>query len=226
MIKNRHRSRKDSFVVLLSGGLDSSYNFVCAVSKGKVLKAITFDYGQKAAQAEIRTSRFLAKKYAVEHEVVELPFFKNLGHSSLTSHQSIPKGNAVKIDSYARSLKTAARVWVPNRNGVFLSVAASIAEGIEARSVVVGFNAEEAQTFPDNSAVYLDSMVNSWKFSTQTHVKAKCWSLNMNKTQILKKALRMGLDLSWFWPCYESGAKICGTCESCQRFLRAQRQSQ
>jgi 7-cyano-7-deazaguanine synthase in queuosine biosynthesis len=39
----------DKYVSILSGGLDSVVNLYWAASEGEVVKAVTFDYGQRAA---------------------------------------------------------------------------------------------------------------------------------------------------------------------------------
>ena len=42
-------------------------------------------------------------------------------------------------------------VWVPGRNIVFTAIANSFAESYGARIIIVGWDLEEAATFPDNS---------------------------------------------------------------------------
>jgi 7-cyano-7-deazaguanine synthase len=49
----------------------------------------------------------------------------------------------------------------------------------------------------------------------------KCFSTALNKTEIVREALKMEMDFKMVWPCYYSGEKWCGVCESCQRFRRA-----
>ncbi len=208
-------------VVLLSGGLDSSYNLVKALEKFSVRLVLTFDYGQRAAEREIHSARRLAKTYLVEHRVVSLPWFKDFSKSSLTSAEEVPRGSVVQIDSLTRSLETASRVWVPNRNGIFLNIAAGFAEGLGAGVIVPGFNVEEANTFPDNSADFLHALDSSFSFSTATKVRTFCFSTAMNKTSIVTDAIKSGLDLTVLWPCYLNQPQWCGECESCQRFARA-----
>ncbi len=213
---------KPAAVVLLSSGLDSTYGFLHALADYEVKMVLTFDYGQKAAVREVERSRGLAKLYGCRFELVELPWFHVFTRTSLIDLAAmIPTGGDVAIDDLKRSQATAKNVWVPNRNGIFLNIAAGFAEGFDADFVVPGFNIEEAQTFPDNSAAFLSTLDQCWTYSTSRRVQAKCFSLDMNKTEIVARSIELGVPFHNLWPCYFAGAQWCGECESCQRFKRA-----
>lgn len=213
-------------LVLLSAGLDSTVNFLEALQDGGVKLALTYSYGQKAAVQEIARAKALCLKYKVEHAVVELPFFKSFTSSSLLrADQNIPLGSEVNIQSYEKSLITAEKVWVPNRNGIFLNIAAGFAEGLGVQEIVPGFNLEEATTFPDNSEEFQAALEHSFKFSTRNKVRVKCYTIRMNKTEILKRGLDLGMSIEDLWPCYQAGEKWCGRCESCLRFQNALKQA-
>jgi 7-cyano-7-deazaguanine synthase len=210
-------------LVLLSSGLDSTVNLLAARRDGEVVRAVTFDYGQRAAAREIEKSRNICQRLEVPHHVVELPFFKEFTKTSLVSRLSDVPTEDVDIQSHTQSLKTAEKVWVPNRNGIFLNIAAGFAEGWGADVVVPGFNAEEATTFPDNSKAYQKALDVSFSFSTANQVRVHCYTIDMEKPEILKLGLSLGLDPEWLWPCYFGEAQWCGRCESCQRFANALR---
>ncbi len=209
-------------VVLLSAGMDSTVNFFEAIKSSEVVLALTFDYGQRAAPREIQKAARICELNKIPHQVIELPFFKTWGGSSLTDHsQTVPVGGSVSIDSHATSLTTAKSVWVPNRNGVFLNLAAGYAESLEAKWVIPGFNKEEASTFPDNSQAFLEQATKALSFSTANQVEVKCFTTDLNKSEIVKRGLSLGVDFSLMWPCYLAGESWCGQCESCQRSKRA-----
>lgn len=213
--------KKDS-VVLLSGGLDSSVNFYAALQESNVRLAITFNYGQKAALKEIEAAQKLTQLNAVEHVVVELPWLKELGQSSLTKEKiAIPVGKKISIDNHQVSAETARAVWVPNRNGVFLNIAASFAENLRAEVIVPGFNREEAVTFPDNSLDYLRAVRKSFIYSTATQVDVQCYTIAMSKIEIVELGKKLKVPFELIWPCYQSQTIWCGQCESCQRAKRA-----
>jgi 7-cyano-7-deazaguanine synthase len=209
---------KTKAVVLLSAGLDSSVNLFEAAQKNDVVLALTFNYGQKAATSEIRAAGELCKFLKINHKVIELPFFKDFNKSSLiVDSEKVPTGDEVRINNMKISLETAKSVWVPNRNGIFLNIAAGFAEALGAEVVIPGFNAEEAQTFPDNTGEYMDSLSAAFAFSTSNKVKVHCYTVSMNKVEIVKHGQSLQLPFEKIWPCYFSGDKWCGECESCQR---------
>lgn len=213
-------------VLLLSSGLDSTVNLYEAVRDYEVT-ALTLSYGQKALAREVEKSKILTQKLKVDHQIIELSFFKNLGSSSLTSEQiSIPVGDEIKIDSIEKSQSSALKVWVPNRNGIFLNIAAGIAEALNAEVVIPGFNLEEAQTFPDNSEDFMKALDQSFSFSTANGVKVFCYTTRLNKTKIFKRAIELKIDFKDLWPCYKAKERWCGECESCLRFHRAAKDNQ
>lgn len=207
--------------MLLSSGLDSTVNLAWSLKDNKVVTALTFDYGQVSALKEISRSKALCELYQVPHLVVNVTWFSQFSKSSLNSGQDIPLAQNVSIDDLEISQKTAKSVWVPNRNGIFLNIAAGFAEGADANKVIAGFNLEEASTFPDNSSDFLFATNRALEFSTANKVKTTSLTIEMNKTQIVKKALELKVPLEKMWPCYQSFETWCGDCESCQRFKRA-----
>ncbi len=209
-------------VVLLSSGLDSTLNLHLAHRNSEVIKVLTFDYGQRAKDPELKQSAYFCSKLGLDHEVVELPFFKNFTKTSLVNEGArIPKAEDLDIHSHEKSLWSASQVWVPNRNGIFVNIGAAYAEGLGAEQIIVGFNREEAQTFPDNSGEYLQSLSHSFLFSTQNKVKVHSYTLEMDKKEILTQLVGLGVELNQLWPCYYNEEKPCGQCESCLRFKSA-----
>lgn len=215
-------SRK-KVVVLLSAGLDSTVNAFDVKKHGReIALALTFNYGQRAAKKEIECAAKLAAYLEIPHKVVDLPWFKDFNKSSLlVESEKVPTGADVQIDNKEHSEQTAKSVWVPNRNGIFLNIAAAYAEALGADAVIPGFNAEEAATFPDNSKEFLDQTTKALYYSTSNHVTAGCYTTHLKKPDIVR--LGHGLQVPWelIWPCYFAGDKWCGECESCLRSKRA-----
>jgi len=213
-------------IILLSGGLDSSANLAFAHYFDEPVLALTVDYGQKAAKNEILASKKFADYYQVPHRVLEMKWLGEIGGSALTSEKlDIPNVETSKLDDLKTTEASAKQVWVPNRNGLLINVAAAIAEGMSAQQVVVGFNKEEAATFPDNSSQFLGVVTLSLRYSTRSGVKVACYTDMMVKTEIVQalRNLQKPFPFENVWSCYYSGEKMCGKCESCQRFIRATR---
>lgn len=209
-------------VVLLSAGLDSSVNLFKAHDSEDVILALTFDYGQKAAKKEVEHAAKLAAYLKIPHKVLSLPWFKDFNKSSLLmDSEVVPTGAKVDIQSHEQSLQTAKSVWVPNRNGIFLNIGAAFAEALGAQVVIPGFNAEEAATFPDNSEAFMKELTRSLSFSTANQVQVECYTVKLQKTEIVKKGMALNMPWNLLWPCYFSKEKWCGECESCLRSKRA-----
>ncbi len=210
-------------VVCLSAGLDSTVNLAVACArKGGVRLAITFDYGQRAARREAARAKALAKRYKVDWKLVRLPWLKDITRTALVNRRrALPSLAVGLLGDRRRARRSAAAVWVPNRNGVFLNISAGFAESLGCREVVIGFNREEGATFPDNTAAFGRAVTKAFRFSTRNRVRAVSYTARMDKRQIVNLARWLGVPLDRVWPCYEGGRRPCGRCESCVRFRRA-----
>jgi 7-cyano-7-deazaguanine synthase len=217
---------KPSALVCLSGGLDSAVSLLWAKKEYKNLSSLFFNYKQKALIQERKASKYFAKLVGAEFIEINLGFLGDASNSSLNKDdQSVPSGDEVRIGNKKISVKTAKSVWVPNRNGLFISVAASMAEARNIDEVVLGFNKEEALTFPDNSRAFVKKTNEALKLSTKNQVRVVSPTIDLDKIEIFNLGLKLGLDSEKVWSCYKSGESICGECESCKRFLRAKKES-
>ena len=142
-------------ISVMSGGLDCTVA-TCVYDRDYEIHAITFDYGQKAAQQEIKASKEICKKMGWSHEVIHLDWLSKISTSSLNTGEDIPELDENDLDDLNKSSESASNVWVPARNTVFTSIALSYAESINAEIIIVGWNGEEGATFPDNSKEYLN----------------------------------------------------------------------
>ena len=206
-------------IILLSGGLDSLVS--CGLMSESVELALTFDYGQKSAAKEILASKRICEHYGIKHEIVKLDFLKRITQTALVSDEQIPTLDADSLAQDEECKKTAKSVWVPNRNGLFLNIAASYCDSYGYEQIVIGANREEAQTFSDNTQEFIDRVNRAFEFSTQVHPKVVAPLINLDKNGIVKKALDEGIPLSYVQSCYSQSKKHCGVCESCQRLKRA-----
>ena len=207
-------------LVLISGGLDSVYNLYEACEKwpGGVM-GLLFNYGQKAWESEKKATRFFVNDRQVPLEILDISNLFKGASSALVSQKPIPKD--VNLGDHEASRQSAKKVWVSNRNGVFLNAAACLAESFGIPLIIPGFNKEEASTFPDNSEDYVKKINECLLLSTSNGVRVHCFSIHLDKNQIMEKSLKLGVNTEKIWSCYDSGLKMCGFCESCRRFLRA-----
>jgi 7-cyano-7-deazaguanine synthase len=199
-------------IILLSGGLDSTVSAEIASKRTQPLFAITFDYGQRAAKMEMAASKKICRLLKIKHKVVRLPFFKEFKKSAmLSSRKKVAVSKFNKLQD----------VWIPNRNGLFINVAACYAEYYGARLIVTGFNREEAREFPDNSARFLQAVGKSLSHSTLGKVRVRSYVADLSKREIYKRGLKLGAPLEYVYSCYLGGKEMCGKCASCKRFIKA-----
>lgn len=217
-------SPKFDSVVLLSGGLDSAANLAFLHQDGQQIASLFIDYGQRAAQSERRASQQLSEYYGASWFEIRLPWLGALGGNSLTDlSQELPQLQSTELDHLIKTQASANSVWVPNRNGVLLNIAGSWAEAHKCPEIVVGFNVEEAATFPDNSTDFMEATNRAFAYSTRGEVRVLSRTLSLNKRQIVQRltALEKPFPKQMVWSCYEDFEKPCNTCESCLRSIRA-----
>jgi len=212
-------------IVLLSGGLDSAVNLKRALDDVGVTLALTFDYGQRAAAREAAAAHLMCRLLGVRHRLIPLPWLTEICATALVSPQAaVPQVTAAELDKASvTSGETARAVWVPNRNGLFVNIAAAFAESLGAEVVVAGLNAEEAAAFPDNSPAFAAAANTCLQFSTRTAVGLVSYTQSMTKTQIVRLGRDIGAPIHCTWSCYLGGEEHCGRCESCARLERGLR---
>ena len=207
-------------LVCLSGGLDSTVSLHWSVKNYEKVFAVFFDYGQKALRKEHFVSQNLCETLDVKFFEISLNFISKFSKSSLNQEsKKLPK--SIDLNSREETFDSAQSVWVPNRNGLFISAAACLLEAKGGGDLILGFNAEEAETFPDNSKSFLEASNKALCFSTQNKVRLYSPTVDMSKVDIFKLGQDLGFNHEKVWPCYESGDRLCGVCESCLRFYRA-----
>lgn len=187
----------------------------------EVRLALTCDYGQRAAAQEIAHARKLCDHFGIVHRVLPLTWISEFPSGLTDRGSELPHPSLKQLDEMEYSTESAKAVWVPNRNGILLEAAAGFAESLGATTVIVGFNREEAATFPDNSTAYLDAINAALEFSTQGRVKVASPTASLDKRQIVAWARAHDFPLELVWSCYEARETMCGVCESCQRLQRA-----
>ena len=123
-------------VVLFSGGLDSTTCLYWALSKGYKCLALNIQYGQKHRR-EVKSARIICKKLGVELTEIKLNLPWLYKATSLVGEGEIPDEDLSIVKSHNRIPST----YVPARNLVFISLAASLADSLNADAIIAGPNA-------------------------------------------------------------------------------------
>ncbi len=205
-------------VVLLSGGLDSAVALYLAKSKGfDEVHAISFNYGQRH-ETELNHAKKIAEKAGVAaHKIVTLNL-GDFGGSSLTDKSiDVEDGDVNRTDIPV--------TYVPARNMVFLSIAASYAESIEAQDIFIGVSQVDYSGYVDCRQEFIDVMETAINKGTVMGaesgkpIKINAPFVNKTKAEEIVLGMELGVDFGLTWSCYRGGEKPCGTCDSC--LLRA-----
>ncbi|MGB7969217.1 MAG: 7-cyano-7-deazaguanine synthase QueC [Methanobacterium sp.] len=207
-------------ITVLSGGLDSTVA-TATFKDDYQIHALTFDYGQRSAEMEIKSAQAVCKEIGADHTIIKLPWLSELGRSALTSNNDVPEPEIKELDNMESSIETALKVWVPGRNIVFTSIANSFGESMGAEIIVVGWDLEEAATFPDNSKEFLNAFNNVLEVGSFDKIKIEAPLIDMNKTDIVKLGNDIGAPMDLSYSCYKGFEDHCGVCESCMRRIRA-----
>jgi 7-cyano-7-deazaguanine synthase len=207
-------------ISVMSGGLDCTVA-TSVYDKDYEIHAITFNYGQKASKQEINASKIICNKMGWTHEVVDLPWLSQISNSSLNTTEEIPEVTEEDLNNIDKSTETASNVWVPARNTVFTSIALSYAESIGAEIIIVGWNGEEGETFPDNSKEYLKEFNELICVGSPDRIRIEAPAINLNKEEIVELGLEVGAPMELSYSCYKGEENPCGVCESCMRRKRA-----
>lgn len=206
-------------LVLTSGGVDSTTALALAIDKyGKDhVLALSISYGQKHSK-EIEAAKAVARHYGVEQLFLDLGLIFQYSNCSLLqqSTEDIPE------ESYAEQIEnnggeTPVSTYVPFRNGLFLSAAASIALSRDCEVIYYGAHADDAAGFayPDCSSVFNNAMNTAIYEGSGHQLRIEAPFVNKNKSDIVALGLRLNVPYELTWSCYEGGNKPCGKCGTC-----------
>lgn len=221
-------------IVLFSGGMDSTACLYWAVQKYDEIILLSFLYGSKEDQTIIKVNKKFSSLLSVETKIVNLPFleeFSQKAGSSLTKSEKKPPeiSSFEQLDREDLALQTAKEVWVPGRNILFLSIAASLADSSKVPTdIIFGANKEEGTTFPDNTLDFVNRMNKSIELGCLNQVTIQAPFHDSDKKDIVVFLTENNAKMAFSSSCYQieewtnEGKPIhCGTCESCQRRKRA-----
>ncbi|MGI6170626.1 MAG: 7-cyano-7-deazaguanine synthase QueC [Butyricicoccus sp.] len=207
-------------LVLSSGGVDSTTCLGLAVSKygAENVTALAITYGQKHGK-EVQAARAVAAHYGVELIELDLSliFRYDTTCSLLTgSDTEIPR------ESYADQLKKTdgkpVSTYVPFRNGLFLSSAASIALSKGCEVIYYGAHSDDAagNAYPDCSEAFNKAMNDAIFLGSGNQLHIEAPFVRLTKADVVKIGLELGVPYELTWSCYEGGETPCGVCGTCR----------
>lgn len=201
-------------IVLLSGGLDSATCLAVAKSEGFECCTMSFDYGQRHRNELTASEKIAAAMGSAEHRVFNIAL-RQWGGSALTDDSlDVPKtgvGEVVPV------------TYVPARNLVFLSLAASWGEVIGAHDIFIGVNSVDYSNYPDCRSAFIQSFAETARLGTCAVDDGWNWNIhaplqNLSKAQIIQLGTGLNVDYSLSTSCYDPDeqGRSCGKCDSCR----------
>lgn len=205
-------------LVLFSGGVDSTTCLGLAIERfgRENVEALSIFYGQKH-EKEIQSAAKVLEYYGIKGQTIDLTEMFTFSNCSLLSHskEDIPK------NSYEEQLKrrgdSPVNTYVPFRNGLFLSAAASIGLAKECSNLYYGAHRDDAvgNAYPDCSERFYHAMNEAIIEGSGRQIRLEAPFINKNKAQVVAEGLRLQVPYQFTWSCYEGGEKPCGTCGTC-----------
>lgn len=206
-------------LVLFSGGLDSTTCLALAVERygAENVLALSVSYGQKHTK-ELEAARAVAAYYGVRLQALDLAaIFADSDCSLLKgSSQEIPK------ESYAEQLSETdgapVSTYVPFRNGLFLSSAASVALSNGCSVIYYGAHADDAagNAYPDCSQEFNDAINTAIFLGSGKQLRVEAPFVGKTKADVVAEGLRLNAPYHLTWSCYEGGEHPCGLCGTCR----------
>jgi 7-cyano-7-deazaguanine synthase len=200
-------------IVLLSGGLDSATVLAMARREGRLVHALSFDYGQRH-EVELEAARRVAAAGGVEEHAIFRIDLRQFGGSALTSSLEVPK-DAVGAAGIPIT-------YVPARNTIFLSIALGYAEVLDAGEIWIGVNAIDYSGYPDCRPEFIEDFQRLIRSGTRSGVergipRIVAPLIRMTKAEIIRAGVALGVDYALTHSCYDPDAsgRACGHCDSC-----------
>lgn len=209
-------------LVLSSGGVDSTTCLGLAVAEhgAENVVSVSMFYGQKHKR-ELQAAEDVAKHYKVPHYVLDLSVIFEHSNCPLLGHSTaeVPEGDYA--DQIGRNENGMVATYVPFRNGLFLSSAASLASSLFPNDEVIiyiGAHADDAagNAYADCSEHFIDAMNDAIFIGTYKKVSIKAPFANKNKAQVVAEGIKLKVPYGYTWSCYNGGDGLpCGKCGTC-----------
>ncbi|MBE6418762.1 MAG: 7-cyano-7-deazaguanine synthase QueC [Akkermansiaceae bacterium] len=195
--------------VLLSGGLDSTTALYWAHNHHEVVCALSFDYGSNHAAKELACARWQAEKLGIPYHEIDL--------RSVSAHlQSALLNGAEAIPTADYAEENLKQTVVPFRNGIFLAIAAGIAESNGAQAIVIAAHGGDHALYPDCREDFMAAMASAISLGTYAELQILRPFINNTKAEITAMGAAMGVDYAHTYSCYCGGEQHCGQCATCR----------
>lgn len=213
MKRQAKKSPSRKAVVPISGGMDSSVLLHLAASQYDKVIAISYNYGQKHKDKELNCAALQVEsiKVPVEYKWIDLPFFMSICEVSSLLNTKIAVAKAKDVMGDPQTVN-----YVPYRNLMLLSISLAIAENAGASTVFHGAaQADSVAGFWDGSEEFLEQINKVSALNRRNKITVQAPLIDKSKEEIIKLGIKLGVDFSKTWTCYEGKEQACGECTAC-----------
>jgi 7-cyano-7-deazaguanine synthase len=202
------------YILVYSGGLDSTVLLYDLLDSGYKVGALSVDYGQRHS-CELQAAALICKQRNVEHKIVHLPSLAQLfGSSSLTDRSvAVPEGHY--------SEETMKSTVVPNRNMLLLSLAGAWAMASKAQAIAYAAHGSDHAVYPDCRPEFVKALGMALSLADWHSVKLECPYSEMTKADIVQKGTALCVPFEQTWSCYNGMQQHCGKCGTCVARIEA-----
>lgn len=185
-----------SKAILLSGGIDS----ISLAYWQKPSWAITIDYGQLAAETEIRVSQLIARELGMQHKVIRI----NCG--------SLGSGDLLKQDSIANSPSSE---WWPFRNQLLATFALMFGVKVGISEIMVA--SVKSDGFHKDGTMDFYSKLSNLSSYQEGGILISAPAIQMNTVELVRSSEIPREILFWAHSCHTSNV-ACGKCRGCLKY--------
>lgn len=198
-------------LVVLSGGQDSTTCLYWAQARNVTCEGVFFDYGQRHLDMERESAKIIAKMAGIPLHVLPINTFTHIGNSALIEKDKGIGDKHEQNDSLPAS-------FVPGRNLILLTFAASLAYSIGVRDLYTGVNQTDYSGYPDCRAATIRALESAISYGLGEEFRIHTPLIALPKKDIARvgNSLNGCMEaLAYSHTCYEGKFPPCGVCPSC-----------
>jgi len=190
-------------VVLVSGGIDSIVVCKLIEKQGDSIYPLFIDYGQLAAKKEWEACQ------------------------QLLSDCSFPKAEKMDVSGFGRVIpsgltdrtKDIQSPFLPCRNLLFLTLAASYAHTKGCKAIAIGLLNEKSHLFPDQTEAFIVNANFAINSALDDNFIILTPLIQFSKSDVIKLAEKYSIPLQKTYSCHSGEDVYCGKCVSCKEIL-------
>jgi 7-cyano-7-deazaguanine synthase len=183
--------------LLLSGGMDS----LCIAWWKRPDVAITIDYGQLPAQAEVAAAAAVCERLGVEHHVLRVDC-RALGSGDMAGAAASPHAPATD--------------WWPYRNQLLITMAAMRAIGLGVSRLWIGTVRSDG-THRDGTATFV-AAISTLLGLQEGGLRVEAPAIGLSTAELARTAGVPPDLLAWAHSCHKADV-ACGQCRGCNKYF-------